>query len=300
MSKYLEPVIAHVSDLALERLATQPGACDFRFGNPQEMPLPAIQAAITKWAAPQNKDWFAYKFSDPRATKVAVESLHGRVGIDFDQRDVAMTTGAFGALATTLRAVLDAGDEVIYLSPPWFFYVPMILSCGARPVRVDFEPPRFGLPVDAIDAAITDRTRAIIVNTPHNPSGRVLTPDELTALARVLEGAPRPPTWSPTSPTAASFSTAARTIRRCGSTTSPFSSTPTARRCWRPVSASVTSRCRRPCPTARSCEARFWSRNARSDGRSRTRSCSTRCGTSSKRSSPSPRCSDGATGSSPR
>ena len=184
MSKYLEPVIAHVSDLALERLATQPGACDFRFGNPQEMPLPAIQAAITKWVAPQNKDWFAYKFSDPRATKVAVESLRVRVGIDFDQRDVAMTTGAFGALATTLRAILDPGDEVIYLSPPWFFYVPMILSCGARPVRVDFEPPRFGLPLDAIAAAITGRTRAIIVNTPHNPSGRVLTPDELTALAR--------------------------------------------------------------------------------------------------------------------
>ncbi|HKW59720.1 MAG TPA: aminotransferase class I/II-fold pyridoxal phosphate-dependent enzyme [Candidatus Dormibacteraeota bacterium] len=193
MVDYLEPVLAHVSDLALERLATQPGACDFRFGNPQEMPLPAIERAITKWAAPQDKDWFAYTFSDPRATKVAVDSLRRRVGIDFDQPDVAMTTGAFGALATTLRAVLDPGDEVIYLSPPWFFYVPMILSCGARAVRVDFEPPRFELPVDAIAAAITDKTRAVIVNTPHNPSGRVLTPDELERLSRVLAAAPRPP-----------------------------------------------------------------------------------------------------------
>jgi aspartate aminotransferase len=192
MIEYLEPVLAHVSDLALERLATQPGACDFRFGNPQEMPLPAIERAIVKWAAPQNKDWFAYKFSDPHATKVAVESLRGRVGIDFEQHDIAMTTGAFGALATTLRAVLDTGDEVIYLSPPWFFYVPMILSCGARPVRVDFQAPRFELPVDAIAAAITERTRAIIVNTPHNPSGRVLTSDELGQLAAVLRAAPRP------------------------------------------------------------------------------------------------------------
>src|SRR5262249_31643949 len=47
MVAYLEPVIAHVSDLALERLATRPGACDFRFGNPQEMPLPAIERALT-------------------------------------------------------------------------------------------------------------------------------------------------------------------------------------------------------------------------------------------------------------
>jgi len=192
MVKYLEPVLAHVSDLALERRAIQPDACDFRFGNPQEMPLPQIQDAITKWAAPKNKDWFAYKFNDPRAVKVAVESLRRRVGIAFEPDDIAMTTGAFGALATTLRAILDPGDEVIYLSPPWFFYVPMILSNGAKAVRVEFAPPKFELPIDAIERAITDKTRAIIVNTPHNPSGRILRVDELERLAAVLSRAPNP------------------------------------------------------------------------------------------------------------
>ena len=111
MLDYLEPVLSQVNDLALERRATQPDACDFRFGNPQEMPLPQIQQALTKWAAPKNKDWFAYKFSDPQAVKVAVESLRRRVGIDFDPRDIAMTTGAFGALASTLRAILDPGQS---------------------------------------------------------------------------------------------------------------------------------------------------------------------------------------------
>ena len=192
MMEYLEPVLAHVSDLALERRATEPGASDFRFGNPQEMPLQQIQQAITRWAEPKNKDWFAYKFSDPQATKVAVDSLRRRVGIDFDQADIQMTTGAFGALATTLRAILDPGDEVIYLSPPWFFYVPMILSCGAKPVRVDLTPPRFELPVDAIEWHITPQTRAIIVNTPHNPSGRVFDHDELERLTHVIEAAHQP------------------------------------------------------------------------------------------------------------
>ena len=192
MIEDLEPVLAHVSDLALERRATQPGACDFRFGNPQEMPLPQIQQAITRWAEPKNKDWFAYKFNDPAATQVAVESLRERVGIDFDRQDISMTTGAFGALATTLRAILDPGDEVIYLSPPWFFYAPMILSSGAKPVRVDLTPPQFELPVDAIEWHITPQTRAIIVNTPHNPSGRVFTPDELERLTHVLEAAHQP------------------------------------------------------------------------------------------------------------
>jgi aspartate aminotransferase len=192
MMEYLEPVFAHVNDLALERRATQPDACDFRFGNPQEMPLPAIQEAITKWAVPQNKDWFAYKFSEPQATRVAAESASKRAGIEFDPRDIAMTTGAFGALASTLRAILDPGDEVIYLSPPWFFYVPMILSCGARPVRVDLTPPDFELPVDAIEWHITPQTRAIIVNTPHNPSGRVFTPDELERFTHAIEAAQQP------------------------------------------------------------------------------------------------------------
>ena len=192
MMEYLEPVLTHVSDLALERRATEPGASDFRFGNPQQMPLPEIQQAITKWAEPKDKDWFAYKFNDPQATKVAVDSLRDRVGIEFDQADIALTTGAFGALATTLRAILDPGDEVIYLSPPWFFYVPMILSCGARPVRVDLTPPDFELPVEAIEWHITPQTRAVIVNTPHNPSGRVFTPDELERLTHVLEAAHQP------------------------------------------------------------------------------------------------------------
>ena len=184
MMDYLEPVLGFVG-------GPDPGpeSCDFRFGNPQEMPLPEIQQAIAMWSAPQNKDLFADKFSYPSAVKVAVESLKRRLGIDFAADDIAMTTGAFGALATALRAVVDPGDEVIYLSPPWFFYVPMILSLGAKPVRVDFTPPQFELPVDAIEWHITPQTRAIIVNSPHNPTGRMFTDDELERLTHALEAA---------------------------------------------------------------------------------------------------------------
>jgi aspartate aminotransferase len=68
----------------------------------------------------------------------------------------------------------------------------MILSNGAKPVRVDFTPPGFELPVEKIERAITSRTRAIIVNSPHNPSGRIFQPEELQRLAAVLKSAPRP------------------------------------------------------------------------------------------------------------
>jgi aspartate aminotransferase len=189
MMAAVEPVMWFVTQSTYSREGTKAGACDLCFGNPQEMPLPQISEALIRWAAPQNKDWYAYKFNVPDAVEVVVESLRGRHGIDFEPADVAMTNGAFGAIATALRAVVDPGDDVIYLSPPWFFYVPMILSLGAGAVRVDFPQPGFELPVDAIASAITPRTRAIIVNSPHNPSGRILQPSELTSLASLLDQA---------------------------------------------------------------------------------------------------------------
>lgn len=192
MMASVEPVTWFTSESTYAKRGANPDACDLTFGNPHEMPLPKIQQSLTKWAVPQNKDWFAYTFSNPKAVATVVESLRARHGIDFDPADVSMTNGAFGALASTLRAVVDPGDEVIYLSPPWFFYLPMIVSLGAIPVRVDMPQPRFELPIDAIERAITPLTRAIIVNSPHNPSGHIAQPDELKALARVLESAPRP------------------------------------------------------------------------------------------------------------
>jgi len=170
-------------------IANDPDACDFVFGNPHEMPLPEIGDAIARWAVPRSERWFEYKSSEPATVAAVVRSLRSRVGIEFDAADIAMTTGAFGAIAATLRAIVDAGDEVIYLSPPWIFYPQMIMTLGATPVRVDLPSPAFELPLAAIEAAITPGTRAIIVNSPHNPTGRILQPSELTGLAEVLDRA---------------------------------------------------------------------------------------------------------------
>jgi aspartate aminotransferase len=100
-----------------------------------------------------------------------------------------MTNGGFAALAVAMRALVEPGDEVIFLSPPWFFYEFMILAAGATPVRCHLAPPAFEPDLDQIAAAITPRTRAIIFNSPQNPSGRVYPLETLTALARTLTDA---------------------------------------------------------------------------------------------------------------
>ncbi|MBA2571128.1 MAG: aminotransferase class I/II-fold pyridoxal phosphate-dependent enzyme [Chloroflexi bacterium] len=166
-----------------------PDVANFAVGNPQEMPLPAYVESLQRHVIPQDKDWFAYKLSEPKSRRAVARSLSGRTGLEWDPEDIAMTNGGFAALAVTLRAIVEPGDEVIFLSPPWFFYEILILAAGGSPVRVRLAPPAFGLDVDAIVDAVTPRTKAVLVNTPHNPSGRVFTQEELRSLASALEAA---------------------------------------------------------------------------------------------------------------
>lgn len=168
-----------------------PTICDFVFGNPHEMPLEALTDAFQRRIVPQNKDWYAYKTSEPAAAQVVAESLSRRRGLRFSAEDIALTNGAFAAIAVSLAAVLDEGDEVIFNMPPWFFYEALILANGGRPVPVDIRPDNFDLDLEAIAAAITPRTRAIIVNSPNNPTGRIYPPETLASLGETLAEASR-------------------------------------------------------------------------------------------------------------
>ncbi|MBI3749190.1 MAG: aminotransferase class I/II-fold pyridoxal phosphate-dependent enzyme [Chloroflexi bacterium] len=167
----------------------EPGVANFAVGNPQEMPLPGYVEALGRALRPLDKDWFAYKLSEPRSQAAVARTLSGRTGMAWDPADVAMTNGGFAALAVTFRAILEPGDEVVFLSPPWFFYELLILGAGGVPVRVSLAPPVFDLDPATIAAAITPRTRAVLVNSPHNPTGRVYPPEALGALGEVLAAA---------------------------------------------------------------------------------------------------------------
>ncbi|HZD17200.1 MAG TPA: aminotransferase class I/II-fold pyridoxal phosphate-dependent enzyme [Actinomycetota bacterium] len=166
-----------------------PENCDFVAGNPQEMALPEYVEALQRWTVPRDKDWYAYKFNEPYATEAVAAALRERRGVPFEADDVLMTDGAFTGLNLCMRTVTDPGDEVIFLSPPWFFYEAMIIASGAEPVRVRVDRQTWDLDLPAIEAAITERTSAIIVNSPNNPSGRIYPPETLTALAEILTGA---------------------------------------------------------------------------------------------------------------
>jgi aspartate aminotransferase len=164
-----------------------PGVANFAVGNPQAMPLSGYVDALRTWLDPKSPDWYAYKLSEPKSQAAVARSLTARTGIDWDPADVAMTNGGFAAIAVALRTILEPGDEVVFLSPPWFFYELLIRAAGGEPVRVPLAPPAFNIEMESIAAAITPRTRAVLLNTPHNPSGRVYPLDDLRTLATLLE-----------------------------------------------------------------------------------------------------------------
>jgi len=164
----------------------RPGMANLAVGNPHEMPLPAYVDALRKNIEPQAPDWFAYKISEPRSQAAVARGLTARTGLDWDPADVAMTNGGFAALAVAFRTILEPGDEVVFLSPPWWFYELLIRAAGGVPIRVRLAPPRFDLDPEAVSAAITPRTRAVLLNSPHNPSGRVFRQADVEGLTDAL------------------------------------------------------------------------------------------------------------------
>jgi aspartate aminotransferase len=169
-----------------DQLNGKPDVANFAVGNPQEMPLPAYVAALRDATEPRDKDWFAYKLSEAASQRTVASTLRKRTGMEWDPADVAMTNGGFAAIAVALRTLVEPGDEVVFLSPPWFFYEMLILAAGGEPIRVRLEPPAFDLELQGIAAAIGPRTRMVMLNSPHNPSGRVYGAADLRALADLL------------------------------------------------------------------------------------------------------------------
>lgn len=173
----------------VQALADDPSALDFTFGNPHELPLPGLSAAIKAQVDPRSVDWFAYKTSEREAQDAVAAGLRRELGLPFQPEDIAMTQGAFGAMSLAFALLADAGDEVVIPVPGWFCYEPMLRAADLVPVRAALAEGTFELDVEAIARAITPRTRLVIVNSPANPTGRVYPKAAWDALAEVLDAA---------------------------------------------------------------------------------------------------------------
>ena len=120
-----------------------------------------------------------------QALSAKIEQLYGR---RYDaESEIAITTGATEGLYATITALVHPGDEVVLFQPAYDSYTPSIQLSGGVPRYVTLRYPDYTIDWDEVRRTVTARTRVIVLNTPHNPTGMVWTPDDVRALASVLE-----------------------------------------------------------------------------------------------------------------
>ncbi len=172
------------------RLKRERGASnvfDFTLGNPDLDPTPAFKEALLAAAAVSEPGIHGYMpnagYPDVRAA--IAEKVRREQGVPVDENSIVMTVGASGALNVILRTVVNPLDEVIILVPYFCEYPFYIDNHGGKAVPVKTQED-FSLDLRAIDAAITSRTAAVMITSPHNPTGRIYSEREIRGLADLL------------------------------------------------------------------------------------------------------------------
>jgi aminotransferase len=185
VGQFTESVIREMT-----RQAAVYGAVNLSQGYP-DFPAPAEikQAACQAIEADVNQ--YSITWGAPAFRRAIAEKTRQHLGLEIDpDREVVVTCGATEAMIATLLALLNAGDEVIVFEPYYENYGPDAILTGAIPRYVTLFPPRDGNGVwhfdpDELRAAFSDRTRAIIITTPHNPTGKVFSREELGLIAEL-------------------------------------------------------------------------------------------------------------------
>ncbi len=150
------------------------------FNPPDEL----IEAAARAMRDGHNQ--YSITWGSPRLRRAICEKVKWYNGIEADpEKNVTVTCGATEAMMSALLAIIDPGDEVIIFEPYYENYGPDAIVSGAKPVYVPLIEPDFHFDPDALRAAFSDATKAIIINTPHNPSGKVFTREELDLVSEL-------------------------------------------------------------------------------------------------------------------
>lgn len=165
---------------------------DFSLGNPDLPPPAQYGKAVEKVVAMEGPGMHGYMPNTgyPWVREAVARQMSAEQGVTLAADDMLMTVGAAGGLNVIMKSLLDPGDEVIILTPFFVEYNFYIDNHGGVPVIVKTAPD-FSLDLTAIKAAITQKTKAIIINSPNNPTGQIYSAEALAALGAILAKAPQ-------------------------------------------------------------------------------------------------------------
>ncbi len=170
----------------MTNLANAHGAINLSQGFPEFDPHPLLQELVLKYMR-AGRNQYAPMQGVVALREVIAQKARDLYGATYDPAaEITVTAGATEALFAAITAVVHPGDEVLILEPAYDCYIPMVRLSGGRPVFVPLNHPSYRVDWEAFRRKITPRTRLAILNFPHNPSGAILTPGDLAALAEVL------------------------------------------------------------------------------------------------------------------
>jgi aspartate aminotransferase len=164
--------------------------CDFTLGNPDLPPVPEVGWALRRLADTVDRPLalgYMPNAGLPAVRQRLADGLAREQQVPLTAEHVVVTCGAAGALNVVFRTILEPGDEVICPSPYFVEYGFYVGNFGGRLVPVPSQPRTFALDLDALEAAFTDKTRAVLIDSPNNPTGVVYGRAELEQLAALLQ-----------------------------------------------------------------------------------------------------------------
>lgn len=181
-NQFTESVIREMSRLAAQHQAVNLAQGFPDFPCPPELKEAACQAIM------QDINQYAITWGDRLFREALAEKSARYLGISVDpETEITITCGATEAMASAMMALVDPGDEVIVFEPYYENYGPDAILAGAVPRYVTLHPPEWTFDPADLEAAFNNKTRAIVINTPHNPTGKVFSREELECIADLCQ-----------------------------------------------------------------------------------------------------------------
>ncbi|KAK9713861.1 hypothetical protein RND81_06G055500 [Saponaria officinalis] len=178
LEKFKTTIFTQMSQLAIKHGAINLGQGFPNFDGPEFVKAAAIQAIN------EGNNQYARGYGVPDLNSAVAERFNKDTGLVVDpEKEVTVTSGCTEAIAATMLGLINMGDEVILFAPFYDSYEATLSMAGAKIKGITLHPPNFAVPLDELKSAISKNTRAILINTPHNPTGKMFTRDELEFIA---------------------------------------------------------------------------------------------------------------------
>ncbi|KAK6115570.1 hypothetical protein DH2020_007839 [Rehmannia glutinosa] len=178
LEKFKTTIFTQMSSLAIKHGAINLGQGFPNFDGPEFVKEAAIQAIR------DGKNQYARGYGIPDLNSAVADRFKKETGLTVDpEKEVTVTSGCTEAIAATILGLINPGDEVILFAPFYDSYEATLSMAGAKIKSVTLKPPNFSIPIDELKSIVSKNTRAILMNTPHNPTGKMFTRDELNVIA---------------------------------------------------------------------------------------------------------------------